>query len=1040
MQYPTRTVTRSTPMHWTGCRALRRPSSASASSLIQMFVSPSLPLCFLLEEARLTVLASQWVNDIVLCNYNRTLVSASSDSLVLAWSPHSTNHQDQVTPTPVGRHGDYVRCLATPREGNWVASGGFDRKIKLWDVGEGRSSSVPLRKSRPPLPFELVLMFLSCSRAAKPASVNLLARNERLRIPHRGGHSRARRSYLGSSVVQAGLSTGWSHGQHPSGARLGGRQLGTLFPPLLRSSFIFYSILIGLLCLAQLLSASSDSTVKLWSIKAQKPLHTFSHHASAVWSLFSQHPSFEMFYSGDRAGNVCKIDLTGTGDPSEGECILLARDGPEDGESKSGQEGITQLVGQDDAFLYTAAGGSSVLRWKDVPTKARRAGALLRRAKESSEGVLADEPLAASPPSQTPPSEFDSAFPSSSERERPSAHSVSFLEGLTAPLGRSSSSPTPRSPANAPHLAPHGRPSSLRTPRQSLVSPVRPPLEHLNSQNPTTLLDIPYDSLIPLTAPEDEYFAPAFQRSNRDPDAATIYSTISNTSARHRPPLVGASSSSFRRVAHSIIDVGPEAIAQRDYYDRESAAEATPLRAVPDDVIEGGYGLRRVELLNDRRHALTEDTEGEVGLWDIVRGRCIGVFAPDELSDAIAERRPSIANSVTSSGSSGSFSGDLLEYVRERIEGEVSVAVWCKCDTRVGSLTVHLEPARVFDAEAYIDEVGLVGPLEEYPADHRISLGKWALRQLFDGFVEAEMSLRVPDSRPPPPPPSALFGTAPVSDELFSLTAPQPRAKPARTLGMTISLATPAVKKAVLPSLPPSSPRFGNSELQTIPQSPMLTGPLTPRAGGNTPTMERQEGDYFSSRSPSIEQANSVPLLSPSAAPTPLPGGSGTLMGRLKFLGKGTKKPNSMADTPAAATPVAPLEITDVGCPSLFLSVNSSLTPLLPAGTFHRGATATTHPRHRLLPAPHALPSHRSSAYRLRPEHGRHHLGGERRRMLDRQVSRSRRNELRGYERSRAEGALLAPRLPPRQPHLCQGAAESRTFPLSLSLFLDLLC
>lgn len=212
MQYPTRTVTRSTPMHWTGCRALRRPSSASASSLIQMFVSPSLPLCFLLEEARLTVLASQWVNDIVLCNYNRTLVSASSDSLVLAWSPHSTNHQDQVTPTPVGRHGDYVRCLATPREGNWVASGGFDRKIKLWDVGEGRSSSVPLRKSRPPLPFELVLMFLSCSRAAKPASVNLLARNERLRIPHRGGHSRARRSYLGSSVVQAGLSTGWSHG------------------------------------------------------------------------------------------------------------------------------------------------------------------------------------------------------------------------------------------------------------------------------------------------------------------------------------------------------------------------------------------------------------------------------------------------------------------------------------------------------------------------------------------------------------------------------------------------------------------------------------------------------------------------------------------------------------------------------------------------------------------------------------------------------------------------------------------------------------
>lgn len=28
------------------------------------------------------------------------------------------------------------------RDAGWVASGGFDRKIKIWDLAEGRSSAV----------------------------------------------------------------------------------------------------------------------------------------------------------------------------------------------------------------------------------------------------------------------------------------------------------------------------------------------------------------------------------------------------------------------------------------------------------------------------------------------------------------------------------------------------------------------------------------------------------------------------------------------------------------------------------------------------------------------------------------------------------------------------------------------------------------------------------------------------------------------------------------------------------------------------------
>lgn len=44
-------------------------------------------------------------------------------------------------------------------------------------------------------------------------------------------------------------------------------------------------------------------------------------------------------------------------------------------------------------------------------------------------------------------------------------------------------------------------------------------------------------------------------------------------------------------------------------------------------------------------------------------------------------------------------SRDVLEFVKDRIEGEVSIATWCSCTTRTGALTVHLEEGRVFDAE-----------------------------------------------------------------------------------------------------------------------------------------------------------------------------------------------------------------------------------------------------------------------------------------------------------------------------------------------------
>lgn len=37
---------------------------------------------------------------------------------------------------------DYIRGLTASREAGWVASGGFDGLIKLWDINESRSSPI----------------------------------------------------------------------------------------------------------------------------------------------------------------------------------------------------------------------------------------------------------------------------------------------------------------------------------------------------------------------------------------------------------------------------------------------------------------------------------------------------------------------------------------------------------------------------------------------------------------------------------------------------------------------------------------------------------------------------------------------------------------------------------------------------------------------------------------------------------------------------------------------------------------------------------
>ena len=204
----------------------------------------------------------------------------------------------------------------------------------------------------------------------------------------------------------------------------------------------------------------------------------------------------------------------------------------------------------------------------------------------------------------------------------------------------------------------------------------------------------------------------------RDVEVATLYSAASIKSIPRanggRMPIVpqfrpvttsparslGMEESIQQQQANMSLEVNA---ARTAYEERELASDAVPLRAEPDEVLSGDHGLVRSLVLNDRIHALTVDTAGEVAVWNVVRGICAGKFKSEEV--AAASHGGSAAGG-SGSGRDGERSPrEVLEAVRERIEGEAVVSPWAVADTKAGVLTVHLNE-KSFEAEVYADEVG----------------------------------------------------------------------------------------------------------------------------------------------------------------------------------------------------------------------------------------------------------------------------------------------------------------------------------------------
>ncbi|KAI9761020.1 MAG: S-adenosylmethionine transporter [Chaenotheca gracillima] len=289
---------------------------------------------------------THWVNDIVLTQSNSALVSASSDLSVKVWRP---NAEDPSTPQTLGLHSDYVKCLATPsRSSAWVASGGLDRKVCLWDLnGGGKTLQIDVGEDDDNAKGSVYALSTQGGVIASGGPENIV----RLWDPRNGkritkfvGHTGNIRDIL---INEDGDT---------------------------------------------IMTASSDQTVKVWSVTAGRCMHTLTMHNDSVWSLYSDHPQLSVFYSSDRSGLVAKTDTRGSAEMDDGLSVAVCQE----------HEGVNKVVSRG-GFVWTATSNSSINRWHDVDTEAeiqipasqrqQRFSISTMRSKQASPPRKAEQPL-----------------------------------------------------------------------------------------------------------------------------------------------------------------------------------------------------------------------------------------------------------------------------------------------------------------------------------------------------------------------------------------------------------------------------------------------------------------------------------------------------------------------------------------------------------------------------------------------------------------------------------------------------------------------
>ncbi|PWN20863.1 hypothetical protein BCV69DRAFT_177326 [Microstroma glucosiphilum] len=991
---------------------------------------------------------TDWINDMVLCNQNQSVVTASSDRFVRVWNPHDPS--TCLAPSVLGSHSDYVKALAYPspsssyssQSASWIASGGLDQRVRIWDLKESRRDPiVDIHDS---------------------ASVYCLSTDSRGAIIAVGTPEAGIRLYDPRADSQA---------SGPAGLLLG-------HADMIRSVVLSAS---G----RHLLSGSSDGTVRLWDVAEQRLVHTYTHHASSISALYSSAEDLDVFYSADRDGYLCKVDCEGCLEPDQGECVVLARC----------SDTISKIAAIDHAFVFTSTGNTSDVQcWRDVPPRVKRQAKYPTNEGRRSTAAWPPSTSADAAPAQlthrrgwttfggagmvgTPPTTFSSSPPDSAlAPSSPPLCQEGASHQIRAPLqsalkgNQSQGNPPPGSAglqappfssthsrvsfsldrqidsvqattAAMPEALPEGRRDDFTSVRRSSAmsasSSLLPQPLVAGVKPSSTLFGVPFTALVCLSGDDDDAFAalstgvgtglphsasrPGMNSmlslrgstlhltSSRDGSgrrgssfslggrnsfaydghagltpamaavarlAQTRMSTVKaqtqgmtiggtgHQTTRTKPTSVksGKASSRFTpgRTDSSLLqsmeatsgetmdaDASAEmsdednvedesAMARRAYESREVVSTALPLRNRPASIILGTRGLIRSSMLNDRRHVLTfatgsktvngngeEDYGPQIAIWDIVRCICLGSFASTD---------------VLALSTQGDNAGDLLEKVKERIEGRGATNSWCTADTKNGFLAVHLDWPSCFEAESYLDEYDWVERNDYLKDDQRVNLGKWVLRSLFSGFIEREVRVRNAPSAVLPTGVLALEKSEALTEQPFRLNLGAKRGRasneaasatahlndhaegswsnlssnlrsprtPGNTLSIAVAPSTPAVGPAGTSPLTPSLSA-------SFPSMVGLAGSLAATPGGTgSARSPASPSDYFSMTGDGRRTATpSRPATPPNidssslvGAGSTTPGGGastpgGGLIGRwgAKLRVKGSQPPNDKANS-----------------------------------------------------------------------------------------------------------------------------------------------